>query len=1410
MRASWSLGGFVAVVLLACAGEEGGDPGTAPTDAIGGDATADAVTQDAPSKPEVAIVDAMSDTSSNTTDAGSDVPLLLDAGCDGCDAACVPSCSGKVCGDDGCGGTCGPGCGPDQACQQGQCACTPNCTGKGCGDDGCGGTCAPGCSATQLCDAGVCVHIKPCSAVIACAEFCTTWPCVQDCAVGLDPTGQATWNALATCITETCGGAPSEACDEALAANCAGLLAACQSGTCTSTCKGPEGVAKTCGDDGCGGTCGPACPSGQYCVAGQCTADCADTDGDGTSDCVETDDDGDGAVDEEDNCPLVKNASQGNLDGDGLGDACDPDDDGDALGDGSDNCPNVANKSQANLDGDSQGDACDVDLDGDGVPNVEDACPSDAKNACLTATCSKSCDDGDPCTQDGCVKGACVHAPPEAPVVTWGSTAGTLLVAPTGQTFVSIAARGDHAIGLRADGTVAEWGATSGALPAIAQATAIAAGNLHGLALLESGVVVGWGDDTFGQASVPSLGKVIAIAAGGYHSVALESDGTVVAWGSNLYGQTAFSKAMGPAKAIAAGGVHSVALLHDGSLVVVGFKAWGLLKPPSLSNVTALAAGGEHVLALLADGSIAAWGHNDAGQATVPASLGNVKAIAAGERHSLALLSDGTVVGFGDDTSAQLGAPSAHFYAIAAGSQHSVGLATVDTDEDGIVDCADPCPLLIGTGCVTCDPACNGCLGPTAAECVSCASGFARVDGTCTACVACGADDYEAVACTELTLQQCQPCASACQGCSGATDQDCKACAPGFISVEGACIAPDGDSDGVPDIDDNCVSVANPDQQSHDSDAAGDACDDDDDNDGISDIDDNCPIVATEVPAFDTDGDGAGDACDGDLDGDGAPNANDNCPNVLNGGQHDLDGDLVGDACDPDVDGDGAPNANDNCPDVSNAAQLDTDQDSLGNSCDSDADNDGIANDVDPEPTDGKACGDVDKDLCDDCHLGDFDPMMDGFDADYDGICNDTDPDYLPDVNCDGIPDAIHRCGGASRCIVLGVVLSEPYPGAAGALQGALGVPIYVAIGYESATVTKQGAETTLVDFKVTTASVTDDPTGLFATELTPALVGKTAEVALTATPGEAGVTTLFSLVLNGAPANGVLAMQFLGEVAWHPSIGGFPLPVSFGANTQLTLVRTQDGETTDNLVAAGQTRANLLGSDCARATPFPEGPIDLTSYESTPAVRASFPAVFAGMDPAEPPDRFEVYAEQISEFLATAPGVPPEDLVAIRGYTSGICAGGVPSDADNGCPLTAKKQTPDYAVLNSALRAQAIPALGQYEPYLQCIAAGLSDLTYYVGTVIRNTNVPANVLATYTVGAIVIDHTFMSTSTVDLPEYQGNIKFIIESITGRNVQPLSVFPSEQEILFAPGSRFRVDQVEHVGAQTLVTMSQVL
>ncbi|MEM8995173.1 MAG: thrombospondin type 3 repeat-containing protein, partial [Acidobacteriota bacterium] len=70
----------------------------------------------------------------------------------------------------------------------------------------------------------------------------------------------------------------------------------------------------------------------------------------------------------------------------------------------------------------------------------------------------------------------------------------------------------------------------------------------------------------------------------------------------------------------------------------------------------------------------------------------------------------------------------------------------------------------------------------------------------------------------------------------------------------------DDDADGIVNVMDNCVDVANPGQHDVDGDLSGDLCDADADGDGRNLGVDNCPYAAN-VSQSDSDGDGAGDAC---------------------------------------------------------------------------------------------------------------------------------------------------------------------------------------------------------------------------------------------------------------------------------------------------------------------------------------------------------------------------------------------------------------------------------------------------------------------------------------------------------------------------------------------------------------------
>jgi hypothetical protein len=160
---------------------------------------------------------------------------------------------------------------------------------------------------------------------------------------------------------------------------------------------------------------------------------------------------------------------------------------------------------------------------------------------------------------------------------------------------------------------------------------------------------------------------------------------------------------------------------------------------------------------------------------------------------------------------------------------------------------------------------------------------------------------------------------------------------------------PNRDGDLWLDEEDNCPETINDDQEDHDQDGMGDACDPDDDGDYVLDEQDNCPLTPN-LDQADTDENGLGDACENDDDHDDIADGDDNCPSDQNYDQDDTDDDGEGDACDIDDDADGVLDEVDNCPKDANVGQKDTDNDAQGDACDTDDDGDKVVDEEDNCP----------------------------------------------------------------------------------------------------------------------------------------------------------------------------------------------------------------------------------------------------------------------------------------------------------------------------------------------------------------------------------------------------------------------------------------------------------------------------
>jgi alpha-tubulin suppressor-like RCC1 family protein len=205
-----------------------------------------------------------------------------------------------------------------------------------------------------------------------------------------------------------------------------------------------------------------------------------------------------------------------------------------------------------------------------------------------------------------------------------------------------------HAVAVRADGTIAQWGGTDDQstqnLPTDGGYVGISADNVNTIAIKADGTLRYWGG---GQPApvVPATGGFVkAVVGASGVALGLKTDGTIQQFGGSTSGAPAAGEKFVD---IAAGNTHLAAIKPDGTIVVWGSTAIPGKPTPTTGGHVALAIGARHAVAIKTDGTLEQWGANNSDQdVDLPTDCCYV-AVACGDHHTLGLKTDGTIVQWG-------------------------------------------------------------------------------------------------------------------------------------------------------------------------------------------------------------------------------------------------------------------------------------------------------------------------------------------------------------------------------------------------------------------------------------------------------------------------------------------------------------------------------------------------------------------------------------------------------------------------------------------------------------------------------------------------------------------------------------------------------------------------------------------
>lgn len=125
------------------------------------------------------------------------------------------------------------------------------------------------------------------------------------------------------------------------------------------------------------------------------------------------------------------------------------------------------------------------------------------------------------------------------------------------------------------------------------------------------------------------------------------------------------------------------------------------------------------------------------------------------------------------------------------------------------------------------------------------------------------------------------------------------------------------------------------------------------------------------------------------------------------------------------------------------------------------------------------------------------------------------------------------------------------------------------------------------------------------------------------------------------------------------------------------------------------------------------------------------------------------------------------------------------------------------YLEINTALRAKR----QDFDPLVETIHRGLEKLPKYQGIVRRGALLPQERLQEHQVGQIVQYDAFTSTSKGH--GFSDVHRFVIHSKTGADLDSTKINSAEQEVLFPPGTKFKVLDRRKVDDQIEFTLEEV-